>query len=166
MKFCHAILALWGTVLLGCAGAVLRAHITSIEISPRTLPPKGGRVKIVVKTYNVDQVKVEFVRRGDGKTFVKYLSREFSWSLLYGEQKWDGEITLPPNNDPEGRNQVYSLVVRAWRSDGWGWEHERSGGEVIVKSKLESSPSAEPQSSDESRDKYLVELQTPQVSGM
>ncbi|MFN3420223.1 MAG: hypothetical protein ACK40X_00680 [Armatimonadota bacterium] len=153
MKFCRAILALSVTVLLGCAGVVFRVHITSIEISPRTLPPEGGRVKIVVKTYNADQVKVNFVRSGDGKTFAKYLSQEFSWSFLYGEQKWDGEITLPPNNDPEGRDQVYSITVKAWKSDGWGWEDERSGGEVIVKGKLESSPTTEPQSSDGSRDK-------------
>ncbi|MFN4180282.1 MAG: hypothetical protein ACK4I8_08210 [Armatimonadota bacterium] len=165
MRFCRTILAILGAVLSGCSGVLFRAHITDIEISPRTLPPKGGRVKIVVKTYNADQVEVKFIRSGDGKTFFKYLSQEFSWSFLYGEQKWDGEITLPPNNDPEGRDQVYSIIVKAWKSGGWGWEHERSGGKVIVKGKSESSLTNESQSSDDLKDKHVGELQTPQISG-
>ncbi|MCS7264629.1 MAG: hypothetical protein NZ805_07335 [Armatimonadetes bacterium] len=133
MKFhCYALLILC-LILLGCAGVFLRAHITAIDISPRTLPPEGGKVKIVVKTYNADQVWVSFKRKSDGKTFTTSLSPEFWLGFVTGEQKWDGEIKLPPNSDPEGKEQVYAVTVKAWTDDGW--EHVRDGGKVIVKGK-------------------------------
>ncbi|MCS7187685.1 MAG: hypothetical protein RMK89_12135 [Armatimonadota bacterium] len=129
-------------MLLGCAGILLRVHITAIDISPRTLPPEGGEVKIVVKTYNADHVWVSFKRTSDGKTFTTSLSPEFWLGFVTGEQKWDGEIKLPPNSDPEGKDQVYAVTVKAWTGDGW--EHARDGGKVIVKGKPEDSGNTEP----------------------
>jgi hypothetical protein len=45
---------------------------------------------------------------------------------------------LPPNNDPEGKDQVYKVTVTAFGGDFWS-SHERDAGEVIVKGKLEGS---------------------------
>lgn len=123
-------------LLSGCASIFRGVTITDIDISPRTLPPHGGKVKIIVKTYNADYVRVHFKRESDGKTFVKDLSTEFWLGIAYGEQKWDGEITLPPNNDPEQKDHVYKVTVKAWNSDYYS--DVRDGGKVIVKFKLES----------------------------
>lgn len=143
MKFWGSILVFLCATLFGCAGVFLRTHITNIDISPRTLPPEGGEVKIIVKTYNADHVWVSFKRTSDGKTFKTSLSMEFWLGMLSGEQKWDGEIYLPPNNDPEGKDQVYVVTVKAW--DDEGWDHVREGGKVIVKGKSDSPAPAEPQ---------------------
>jgi hypothetical protein len=124
--------------VVGCSGFLTQVHITNIDISPRILPPEGGKVKIVVKTYNAEDVRVHFKRTNDGKTFSLSLSTEFWLGMVTGEQKWDGEITLPPNNDPEGKDQVYKVTVTAFGGDFWS-SHERDAGKVIVKGKLEGS---------------------------
>lgn len=127
---------LLSVLLSGCTSVFRDVTITDIDISPRTLPPDGGKVKIVVKTYNADYVRVYFKREGDGKTFVKDLSTEFWLGIAYGEQKWDGEITLPPNNDPEQKDHVYKVTVEAWNSNYYS--DVKDGGKVIVNFKPES----------------------------
>jgi len=130
-------------MVVSCSGLLTRVHITDIDISPRTLPPEGGKVKIVVKTYNASDVRVYFKRTNDGKTFSLHLSTEFWLGMVLGEQKWDGEINLPPNNDPEGKDQVYKVTVVAYESEFWS-SHERDGGKVIVKGKRENTSSNAP----------------------
>jgi len=146
-KFRLAIIAVLCWVLAGCSGLLTRVHITGIDISPRILPPEGGKVKIVVKTYNAGDVRVYFKRANDGKTFSLSLSTEFWLGMVLGEQKWDGEITLPPNNDPEGKDQVYKVTVVAYESEFWS-SHERDGGKVIVKGKQENTSSNVPDEPD------------------
>jgi len=133
VRRCSTISLLLSLTLVGCSGVLLRAHITDIDIAPRTLPPEGGKVKIVVKALNADRVWVSFKRSSDGKTFTASLSPEFWLGFLTGESKWDGEIKLPPNDDPEGEDQVYEVTVKAWNNDGW--EHARDGGKIVVKGK-------------------------------
>jgi hypothetical protein len=130
-------------MVVSCSGLLTQVHITDIDISPRTLPPEGGKVKIVVKTYNASGVRVYFKRTNDGKTFSLHLSTEFWLGMVLGEQKWDGEINLPPNNDPEGKDQVYKVTVVAYESEFWS-SHERDGGKVIVKGKRENTSSNAP----------------------
>ncbi len=146
MKHCRLTLALLCTVLLGCSDIIFRAHITDIDISPRTLPPEGGKVKIVVKVYNADHVWARFKRTSDGKTFTTSLSPEFWLGIVSGQSKWDGEIKLPPNDDPEGKDQIYAVTVKAWTDDNWS--HVRDGGKVVVKGKSEGSVPAEPNVSE------------------
>jgi len=62
--------------------------------------------------------------------------------MFSGEQKWDGEISLPPNSDPEGKDQVYVVTVKAWTDDGW--DHVRDGGKVVVKGKVDGLTGTEP----------------------
>ena len=120
-------------VTAGCSSLIVRVHITDVDIGPRTLPPEGGTVKIVVKTYHADEVRAFFRRTTDDRVFSVSLSPEFSWGLFLGEQKWDGEIKLPPNNDPEGKDQVYRVTVNAWSYDRGS--HVRDAGKVVVKGK-------------------------------
>jgi hypothetical protein len=142
-KFRLAIIAISCWMVVSCSGLLTRVHITGIDISPRTLPPEGGKVKIVVKTYNAGDVRVYFKRANDGKTFSLSLGTEFWLGMMLGEQKWDGEITLPPNNDPEGKDQVYKVTVVAYESEFWS-SHERDAGKVVVKGKLEGTSSEVP----------------------
>ncbi len=128
-------------LVMGCSSLTVRVHILSVSVSPRTLPREGGKVKIVVKTYNADEVRVSFQRLSDGRVFSLWLSQEFHWGFALGEQKWDGEIRLPPNEDPEGKDQIYRVTVRAWGS-GYS-EHVRSEGEVVVKGAEEPESAAE-----------------------
>jgi len=50
---------------------------------------------------------------------------------------------LPPNNDPEGKDQVYKVTVVAYESEFWS-SHERDAGKVVVKGKLEGTSSEVP----------------------
>ncbi len=130
-------------LLAGCSSLLVRVHITGIDVDPRILPPEGGKVKVVVKTYHADEVQVKFRRTNDGKLFLLSLSQEFSWDILVGEQKWDGEIRLPANDDPEGRDHVYHVTVQAYSYEGW--DHSRDAGKVVVKGK--GQPAATEESS-------------------
>ncbi len=129
-------LAFVGLLLVGCSSLLVRVRIVGVDVDPRILPPEGGKVKVVVKTHHADKVRVRFRRTNDGKLFVLSLSQEFSWDILLGEQKWDGEIWLPANNDPEGRDHVYHVTVQAYSDEGW--DHSRDAGKVIVKGQGQS----------------------------
>lgn len=121
-----------GGFFIGCGSAIFGGlHIGDIEVSPRVLPAEGGTVWVKVKTKNAKQVRA-LVIYPDNTQGVVGLEPVLTPSVLLGEQKWKGEIRLPPNNDPEGNDRIYTIFVRAWR----GYDFETApAGEVIVKGK-------------------------------
>ncbi|MGQ9462699.1 MAG: hypothetical protein ACUVTP_08060 [Candidatus Fervidibacter sp.] len=101
------VLALFSFLLSGCVSIFRDVTTTDIDISPRTLPPDGGKAKVIIKTYNAGYVRVYFKKESDVKTFVKDLSTEFWLDIAYGEQKWDRKITLPPIT-PQNKKTIFT----------------------------------------------------------
>lgn len=128
-------LAIWliaNGLLVGCGGTTLWGpSVYDIDVDPRTLPPEGGVVRIEIHTDGARQVTA-VIKRPDGTEF-ETLLQPIS-VLTYGE-KWKREIQLPPNTDPKGDDQVYTIVLRIWGEDSglFNFYREKSAGKVIVK---------------------------------
>lgn len=125
--------------LVGCGGSVFGPHIYDIDLTPTILPPEGGIVRVEVHTNGAEQVAAT-ITRPDGSEFDVLLQPLLVFT--YG-QKWKREFRLPPNNDPEGDDQVYSIVIRVWGEDMWSKRTEPAG-QVIVKGKKDGGSISPP----------------------
>ncbi len=132
---CRMSLTIWLIAVgffVGCGGTTLWGpSVYDIDVEPRNLPPEGGIVRVEIHTDGARQVTA-VIKRPDGTEF-ETLLQPIS-VLTYGE-KWKREIRLPPNTDPEGDDQVYTIVLRIFSEDSglFNFFREKSAGQVIVK---------------------------------
>ena len=71
---------------------------------------------------------MKVIRKLDEQVFVLFTVRLSEVSALDLEKKrWKGEVTLPPNNDPDDKR--YALIISVWDGD----DRDERLAEVIVK---------------------------------
>jgi len=116
-------------LLLGCSGNPFRQfRLLAFRTVPTELPPEGGQVQVEVEATKGDGAEVKVIRKLDEQVFVLFTVRLSEVSALDLEKKrWKGEVTLPPNNDPDDKR--YALIISVWDGD----DRDERLAEVIVK---------------------------------
>lgn len=116
-------------LLLGCSGNPFRQfRLLAFRAVPTELPPQGGQVQVEVEATKGDGAEVKVIRKLDEQVFVLFTVRLSEVSALDLEKKrWKGEVTLPPNNDPDDKR--YALIISVWDGD----DRDERLAEVIVK---------------------------------
>lgn len=116
-------------LLLGCSGNPFRQfRLLAFRAVPTELPPQGGQVQVAVEATKGDGAEVKVIRKLDEQVFVLFTVRLSEVSALDLEKKrWKGEVTLPPNNDPDDKR--YALIISVWDGD----DRDERLAEVIVK---------------------------------
>ncbi|MFA0731670.1 MAG: hypothetical protein BKPUNTRY_001208 [Candidatus Fervidibacter sp.] len=116
-------------LLLGCSGNPFRQfRLLAFRAVPTELPPEGGQVQVEVEATKGDRAEVKVIRKLDEQVFVLFTVRLSEVSALDLEKKrWKGEVTLPPNNDPDDKR--YALIISVWDGD----DRDERLAEVIVK---------------------------------